>query len=238
MKSTKSRKLRRRLISITTIILVSLLAYVLGWSQFFRVTRISIDGLQSKATELISSQIKRESLIEIGEPLARVDSRVVKRALLKNEWFENVRVNRHWLSGEVHLFVVEKSAIARITGDTQFKYLTDQGHIAVFPEALAVTVPELSGDYQNKESALRAKELLGELAGALDSQLTIKSISIESPTSFSTIAKVGDQELSIRWGSVSEIPLKIKVLQGLLALPENSHLQLVDLATPLSPIVK
>ena len=238
MRATKSQKIRSRLFWLSSILIVSLLAYILGWSQFFRVTRMSIDGLQPQATELISSQIKRESLIQIGEPLARVDVRVVKRSLLKNQWVGNVQVNRHWFSGEVHLFVVERSAIARIIGDTQFKYLTDQGQIAIFPEVLSQTVPELSGAYQDKESVLRAKELLGELSGALDSQLTIKSLSISSPTSFSTVAKIGEQELTIRWGSVNEIPLKIKVLQGLLALPENSQLKLVDLSAPLSPIVK
>ena len=238
MRATKSQKIRSRLFWLSLFLIVSLLAYILGWSQFFRVTGMSIDGLQPQATELISSQIKRESLIQIGEPLARVDVRVVKRSLLKNQWVGNVQVNRHWFSGEVHLFVVERSAIARIIGDTQFKYLTDQGQIAIFPEVLSQTVPELSGAYQDKESVLRAKELLGELSGALDSQLTIKSLSIGSPTSFSTVAKIGEQELTIRWGSVNEIPLKIKVLQGLLALPENSHLKLVDLSAPLSPIVK
>jgi cell division septal protein FtsQ len=238
MRATKSQKIRSRLFWLSSILIVSLLAYILGWSQFFRVTGISIDGLQPQAKELISSQIKRESLIQIGEPLARVDARVVERSLLKNQWVGNVQVSRHWFSGEVNLFVVERSAIARIIGDTQFKYLTDQGQIAIFPEVLSETVPELSGAYQDKESVLRAKELLGELSGALDSQLTIKSLSIGSPTSFSTVAKIGEQELTIRWGSVNEIPLKIKVLQGLLALPENSQLKLVDLSAPLSPIVK
>ena len=238
MRATKSQKIRSRLFWLSSILIVSLLAYILGWSQFFRVTGMSIDGLQPQAKELISSQIKRESLIQIGEPLARVDARVVERSLLKNQWVGNVQVSRHWFSGEVHLFVVERSAIARIIGDTQFKYLTDQGQIAIFPEVLSETVPELSGAYQDKVSAFRAKELLGELSGALDSQLIIKSLSIGSPTSFSTVAKIGEQELTIRWGSVNEIPLKIKVLQGLLALPENSQLKLVDLSAPLSPIVK
>ena len=164
MRATRSQKIRSRLFWLSSILIVSLLAYILGWSQFFRVTGMSIDGLQPQATELISSQIKRESLIQIGEPLARVDVRVVKRSLLKNQWVGNVQVNRHWFSGEVHLFVVERSAIARIIGDTQFKYLTDQGQIAIFPEVLSETVPELSGAYQDKVSALRAKELLGELS--------------------------------------------------------------------------
>lgn len=233
-----SQKIRRRLIWTATVFVVSALAYVLGWSQIFHVTGISIDGLQPKATELISSQIKRESLIEIGEPLARVDGRVVKRALLKNPWIGNVQVNRHWFSGEIHIFVDQKNAIARISSTNGFEYLTDQGVIAEFPEELSISVPTVSGNFQDKVNVELAKELVGELSGALDSRLTIKTISIGSPTSFSTVATVGEKQLTIRWGSVSEIPLKIKVLRGLLALPENSKLRLVDLSAPLSPIVK
>jgi len=233
-----TQKLRRRLIWIATVCVVSTLAYVLGWFQIFRVTGISIDGLQPQATELISAQIKRESLIEIGEPLARVDGRVVKRALSKNQWIGNVRVNRHWFSGEIHIFIDEKRAIAHINSANGFKYLTDEGVIAEFPESIASSVPELTGDIHDKSNAARAQELLRELSEALDSRFTITSISIGSATSFSTLVTDGEKQFTIRWGSVSEIPLKIKVLQGLLALPENSQLRLVDLSAPLSPIVK
>jgi cell division septal protein FtsQ len=230
--------IRRRGTWLALLITIGALAYVLGWSQIFRVTGISIDGIQPQATDLITSQIKRESLIEIGEPLARVDGRVVKRALLKNQWIGNVRVNRHWISGEIHIFVDQKNAIARINSMSGFAYLTDQGAIANFPEELKISVPTVSGNFQDNANAERAKELLGELTGALESRLTVKSLSIGSPTSFSTVATVGEQQLTIRWGSVSEIPLKIKVLQGLLELPENSKLRLIDLSAPLTPIVK
>ena len=63
-------------------------------------------------------------------------------------------------------------------------------------------------------------------------------MTIGSATSFSTNVAIGEQEVLIRWGSATEIALKIKVLQGLLALPENTKLRVVDLSAPLTPIVK
>ena len=48
----------------------------------------------------------------------------------------------------------------------------------------------------------------------------------------------GYQALTISWGSAEQIPLKVKVLRQLLTLPENKKISSVDLASPLTPIVK
>jgi len=248
-----SSRIRRRVTWLALLITVGALAYVLGWSHIFRVTGIAIDGLQPQGTQIISAQIKRESLIAIDQPIARVDSRVVKRALLKNQWVGDVRINRHWLSGEIHIFVDQKEPIARINSASGFLYLTSNGEIAEFPAELSKPVPELDGAYNVKSNATLAYQLLNELVGGLADAfpnqtdpnqtnskqgVAIRKMTIGSATSFSTSVAIGEQEILIRWGSATEIPLKIKVLQGLLALPENTKLRVVDLSAPLTPIVK
>ena len=248
-----SSRIRRRVTWLALLISVGTLAYVLGWSHIFRVTGIAIDGLQPQGTQIISAQIKRESLIAIDQPIARVDSRVVKRALLKNQWVGDVRINRHWLSGEIHIFVDQKEPIARINSASGFLYLTSNGEIAEFPAELTKPVPELAGAYNVKSNATLAYQLLNELVGGLADAfpnqtdpnqtnskqgVVIRMMTIGSATSFSTSVAIGEQEILIRWGSATEIALKIKVLQGLLALPENTKLRVVDLSAPLTPIVK
>ena len=248
-----SSRIRRRVTWLALLITVGALAYVLGWSHIFRVTGIAIDGLQPQGTQIIAAQIKRESLIAIDQPIARVDSRVVKRALLKNQWVGDVRINRHWLSGEIHIFVDQKEPIARINSASGFLYLTSNGEIAEFPAELSKPVPELDGAYNVKSNATLAYQLLNELVGGLadafpnqtkpnqtvpNQGVVIRKMTIGSATSFSTSVAIGEQEVLIRWGSASEIALKIKVLQGLLALPENTKLRVVDLSAPLTPIVK
>ena len=243
-----SSRIRRRVIWLALLITIGALAYVLGWSHIFRVTGIAIDGLQPQGTQIISAQIKRESLIAIDQPIARVDSRVVKRALLKNQWVGDVRINRHWLSGEIHIFVDQKEPIARINSASGFLYLTSNGEIAEFPADLSKPVPELDGAYDVKSNATLAYQLLNELVGGLadafpnqanqENGVAIRKMTIGSATSFSTSVAIGEQEILIRWGSATEIALKIKVLQGLLALPENKKLRVVDLSAPLTPIVK
>ena len=162
-----SSRIRRRVTWLALLITVGALAYVLGWSHIFRVTGIAIDGLQPQGTQIISAQIKRESLIAIDQPIARVDSRVVKRALLKNQWVGDVRINRHWLSGEIHIFVDQKEPIARINSASGFLYLTSNGEIAEFPAELSKPVPELDGAYNVKSNATLAYQLLNELVGGL-----------------------------------------------------------------------
>ncbi len=248
-----SSRIRRRVTWLALLITVGALAYVLGWSHIFRVTGIAIDGLQPQGTQIIAAQIKRESLIAIDQPIARVDSRVVKRALLKNQWVGDVRINRHWLSGEIHIFVDQKEPIARINSASGFLYLTSNGEIAEFPAELSKPVPELDGAYNVKSNATLAYQLLNELVGGLADAfpnqtkpnqtvpiqgVVIRKMTIGSATSFSTSVAIGEQEVLIRWGSATEIALKIKVLQGLLALPENAKLRVVDLSAPLTPIVK
>ena len=248
-----SSRIRRRVTWLALLITVGALAYVLGWSHIFRVTGIAIDGLQPQGTQIIAAQIKRESLIAIDQPIARVDSRVVKRALLKNQWVGDVRINRHWLSGEIHIFVDQKEPIARINSASGFLYLTSNGEIAEFPAELLKPVPELDGAYNVKSNATLAYQLLNELVGGLADAfpnqtkpnqtvpiqgVVIRKMTIGSATSFSTSVAIGEQEVLIRWGSATEIALKIKVLQGLLALPENAKLRVVDLSAPLTPIVK
>ena len=248
-----SSRIRRRVTWLALLITVGALAYVLGWSHIFRVTGIAIDGLQPQGTQIVSAQIKRESLIAIDQPIARVDSRVVKRALLKNQWVGDVRINRHWLSGEIHIFVDQKEPIARINSASGFLYLTSNGEIAEFPAELSKPVPELDGAYNVKSNATLAFQLLNELVGGLadafpnqtnpsqtnqENGVVIRKMTIGSATSFSTNVAIGEQEVLIRWGSATEIALKIKVLQGLLALPENTKLRVVDLSAPLTPIVK
>ena len=104
-----------------------------------------------------------------------------------------------------------------------------------------------------KSNATLAYQLLNELVGGLADAfpnqtdpnqtnskqgVVIRMMTIGSATSFSTSVAIGEQEILIRWGSATEIALKIKVLQGLLALPENTKLRVVDLSAPLTPIVK
>ena len=67
----------------------------------------------------------------------------------------------------------------------------------------------------------------------------IESIAIASPQFIQSKHRgLGSGNLIVRWGNNQDLPVKVKVLRTLLALPENAKVKLLDLSSPLSPIAK
>jgi hypothetical protein len=44
--------------------------------------------------------------------------------------------------------------------------------------------------------------------------------------------------LTVAWGDLTNMSLKVQVFQALIALPENSKITEIDLSAPHAPIVK
>jgi hypothetical protein len=47
-----------------------------------------------------------------------------------------------------------------------------------------------------------------------------------------------NRNLLVQWGSLENLPLKVRVYNTLLALPENKTVKKIDLSAPHAPIVK
>jgi len=54
----------------------------------------------------------------------------------------------------------------------------------------------------------------------------------------SSKVRIGKRYLDISWGSVKEFELKIKVINELLAQPENKKIGKIDVSNPINPVVK
>jgi hypothetical protein len=63
------------------------------------------------------------------------------------------------------------------------------------------------------------------------------SVDIRNQISLRTKVK-GYADLSISWGTVTELSLKVQVLRQLLTRPENIKIVSVDISNPLTPVVK
>ena len=68
--------------------------------------------------------------------------------------------------------------------------------------------------------------------------LQIRTIDISSPGELVSGITVGKQMVEVRWGSVQELKLKKRVLDALLAAPENKKVKKIDLSDPQNPTVK
>jgi len=67
----------------------------------------------------------------------------------------------------------------------------------------------------------------------------MSSLEIDAHGNISMAASIsGHSKLLIAWGTRTEEPLKVQVIQALLALKENKNITVIDVTNPLSPIVK
>lgn len=226
-----------------TIALISLLAYLLGWSSLLAVKTISITGTSEPA--LIQSSIDASTpKISIGEPLARVDVQSLRRRILLNQWVSSATIGRNWLHGELTVAVRERAPVASYQApDGTTHYFEASGLDFLSP----IKYPALPNISLNDPST-SAKERVARLLTTLHDK---SSALLENAQSFTvTTARNGavalgmkvqispTRTVTIRWGDGSDIALKIAIYQKLVTLKENAKAQIFDLSDPLSPITK
>ena len=66
----------------------------------------------------------------------------------------------------------------------------------------------------------------------------IETIKAKNQDSFELVLDEGPRKLLLLWGTNSDLNLKIKVYEALIALKENSKIVTVDVSAPHAPIVK
>ena len=254
------RKLNRSflpkpLLLISILVLVGA-AYLLGWSKIFVVEKVVVASQDKDVVKEVTMKLAQPpAVVQIGEPLARVDRREIASRLRELLWVDNVELNRNIFSGEVQIKVLPRSPIARLVStnsanvesvgfmsrELDFFYLPRQA----VQQAIATgetnwgDIPELkfSGVIQSSTSAIRSD--IRELITTLSTQgYGIRAIDVKSPTEFSSVIVRDSKKLDIYWGSVKELELKIEVMERLLELKENKRITSVNLANPIAPIVK
>ena len=220
---------------VLSILLLSLLTYLLGWSTLLSARTVVIDGTERKSE--ITSQIFNSSpSFHLGEPLARVDVHAISRRLSQLDWVDNETVKRDWLHGRIHVVIEERIPIAQFTDSSGKRIVIDKSG-ALFTSTSSATYPIITFLHSDKPSVEAIANFL-QLFPA-DLLASMSSLAIRSPEFIqSTHTDLASGKLIVRWGSSSEMATKVKVLRALLALPENQKSKLLDLSSPLSPIIK
>jgi hypothetical protein len=119
-------------------------------------------------------------------------------------------------------------------GIFQGKAVDAEGEVFAYPGVLDSNLPVVSAS--SPELGLTAVALFKTLPQEIRQDLI--SLSAFNESSISSRQKMGDRQIKVQWGSMSQIPLKVKVYKALVALPENSNIKRVDLSAPHAPIVK
>ena len=226
---------RKKFISlplVIVVVIVSALAYLLGWSSILSVKSVEISGAPTAAIQV---EIEKKSQIKIGQQLARVNPQSVARKIEKSPWIKDAAISRDWLSGLVRIEVSPRQPLAFFNSDQiPGQTIDEEGQLFTLP---GYTNPDLALiSAKSPESALKANELFTQLPENFRAQIT--SMTATSSNTFTLNSIIGGRELRIRWGDSQDIALKISVINKLLKLPENKRINLIDVVAPYAPIVK
>lgn len=231
----KVRKIKHFPGIFLAVVLLGLLTYLLGWSTLLAARTVVVDGTQRSA-EINGQILNSVSNFHIGEPLARVDVHSLTRKISLLDWVDKASVKRDWLHGRIHIVIQERNPIAQ--------FVDSSGSLKLIDKSGVVFASKGGGKYPLISFASANPELISSVAifvQALHPDLieNLESLAIRSTEYIqSRHTGLGSGHLIIRWGDNSEMSTKDKVLRALLALPENQKAKLIDLSSPLSPIVK
>jgi cell division septal protein FtsQ len=242
MLSFKIRKLRRLFILLLAITLISGSSYLLGWSSVFTVSKITVEGTSSRAE--IFRKLSSDSIeLAVGSKLARIETRAIKRSIGMLDWIDEVNVSRDWFDKSINISVREKKAVAKaITTKNGLINFDVSGEIfkpiSASQQSIQERLPLVITEGNDSAQLASVASLLAQMPTQMaDLILNLKSISVANSGYIQMETKVNELPLRIDWGLVSDIDLKIEVLNALLKLPENKRIKRVDLSQPELPIV-
>lgn len=203
-----------------TVLAFATAVYILGWSTLFTVSSVEIKGTDS----ILSSTI------EPGQKLARIEPRAVASDFKRFDWVKSVDVSRNWINGKVTITVMQRTPIAiyndRAIDADGFSFIVRRENTVGLPRIQAPTV----------ETAITAAAfftlLPAEIANA------VQLVKVRSGDAYVLEVKKGADIIEIFWGQDVDNALKVKVYTALIAQPENSKFERIDLSAPHAPIVK
>ena len=215
--------INRKIFSFLGITLFALIVYLIAWSSLFTVSKVVVTGTEQSSIQKLSGVI-------IGEKLARVEPRAVGRKLQEELWVESVKLSRNWINGTVTIEITPRIPIGIFVG----RFIDKAGTIFDIPGGFSQSLPIVEAN--STEFGLSAIKLFTEFPKNFRSKvITIKA---KNQDSFEVNLKEGSRNITLIWGSNSDLNLKIKVYEALVVLKENSKISLIDVSAPHAPIVK
>ena len=237
-----SKRPKRLIVTMLTITLVSVTAYILGWSSFLTVDEVSIEG--TKSTQVIMNKLTANSIAPVvGSKLARVDTRAIKNSISQLDWISQADISRNWFRKRVSIEVVERVAVAKAINVQGTKINFDSTGTVFSPTSVTQlsmqnSLPQVSLQDGDKKELASVALLLEEIPADLSYLITdLESISVSKSGYIQMKTRINKTAVRINWGRAEEVKQKCSVLVALLDLPENQGIKQVDLSQPNAPIV-
>lgn len=254
--------MRRIRLVLSALVLIAV-AYFLGWSNFFPVKEITVGGEEKKiSSEIINKVNESPAVIQVGEPLARVDKREITSRLRELLWVDRVKVSRNLISGTVTIDVSPRRPLAEVELEPKIKEANRGNEISFLGENLrlfslpgaAVEKAAATGDVdwqnlpilrisngaaQDEELLSDVKTLLAQLRNLGFAPVEVRATASNDLASLVRLTSNSNaKKVEIRWGSIADLNLKSEVVQRLLALKENKSIRYLDVTDPLTPSVR
>ncbi len=222
-----------------SLLLLSLVTFLLGWSSLLSVKVIAISGTQERA--LIQQSISEvKPAIRVGTPLARVDVSALDRLIAKNSWIDSVEIGRSWIHGALTIHITQRIPVASYQGsDGVLRYFDASGIDFQSPLQYSnLPIIQMGSTTPQSKSSIASfiinlhqvdPVLLHSAQGFAVS--TSDAITMKAAISPSRI-------ISIRWGGSNDLSLKLTIYRRLIALQDSKKATFFDLSDPLSPITK
>jgi len=216
------------------LVLIGLLGYFLGWSKALEIRSIEISAAGNEA---IVTQLLIPKDLHIGLPIARVSSQRIAHDLSALTWVDTIKVNRRWLAHDLRITITEHHPIAQyVDTQGQTEYFDAGGYNFITPNPPS-GLPVINFAIVGADSRTAIATFLSQTPPDLTANLSSLSVDQNNQVNLTTTIS-GYPQLAISWGTAADIPLKVRVLRQLLALPENKKITSADLSNPLTPIVK
>jgi len=212
--------MNRRLALFSSLALLVIATYILGWSSFFTVSSVEIFGTKTQLSSGIST----------GEKLARIEPRAIAAKFETLDWVAEANVSRNWINGKVSIEITERTPVA-IFNNIVFDSAGNSFALRGTPSSPLVQIQA-----SDLVAAKKAVTFFSSLPVDLKSALMV--VKVRSSGSLVLEVNNAGKNLEIRWGDDSENELKLKVYKALIALPENASIKRVDVSAPHAPIVK
>jgi cell division septal protein FtsQ len=212
--------MNRRLALFSSLALLAIATYILGWSSFFTVSSVEITGTKTQLSSGIST----------GEKLARIEPRAIAAKFETLDWVAEAKVSRNWINGKVLIEITERTPVA-IFNKIVFDYAGNSFALRGTPSSPLVQIQA-----SDLVTAKKAVTFFSSLPADLKSALMV--VKVRSSGSLVLEVNNAGKNLEIRWGDDSDNELKLKVYKALIALPENASIKRVDVSAPHAPIVK
>lgn len=234
---------KRRIYGLLLVVAFIALVYLIGWSSLLSITKVTIETKDPKNIILIESQLKRFGQeIQIGDPMARINTRAIERSLKAQSWIGSIEVKRDWLAGSVSLVVNEKIPLLKVErfgrdlASFDRSFISAEGNLFLLPGDLAEeyqSLPTLeleSESLEDRKSAITLFESIGQ-------EFPVRSIRVTSISRFISLISFENRMVQVTWGGAEDLERKSLVLSELLKLPANKRVLKIDISNPQLPIV-